>query len=231
MKPYYEHAGITIFHGDFREIWRYLSFECIICDPPYGRNCDLNTNGDRIPGDQDTAIRDAVIARSEPRIVFGSPFVPRPGGPRAVLIWDKSELTGMGDLSFPWKITHEEIYLFGEGFKVSGKRVGSILRFPLRPSWSNHPDSVSGLHPNEKPVQLMQALLAGCPWMEFIDPCCGSGATLQACKNLGKLGIGIEIEERYCEIAAKRLSQEVFTFPAAVDDCKEETTQLTKEIL
>jgi len=146
-----------------------------------------------------------------PKLLFGSPFVSGPPCD-AVLIWDKSELTGMGDLSFPWKISHEEIYVIGEGFR-SNRRRGSVLRYPLRPAWTNHPDAVSGLHPNEKPLSLMRSLLECCPWEAIADPTCGSGSTLQAAKQLGKSAIGIEIEEKYCEIAADRLSQEVIPFP------------------
>jgi DNA modification methylase len=211
VKPYYEHAGITIYHGDCREVLPSLDGDVIVCDPPYGRNVELSRRGGlTIKGDSDTSLRDWIINRSPRCLLFGSPFIIRPQC-KAVLVWDKSELTGMGDLNFPWKITHEEIYVFGDGFK-SKRRRGSVLRHPLRPSWANHPDSISGLHPTEKPVSLMMDLLDCCPWMEIIDPACGTGATLQAAKNLGKLAMGIEIEEKYCEIAAKRLSQEVMSF-------------------
>lgn len=211
MKPYYEGDGITIFHADFRDVMRYISFEAIVCDPPYGLNRELSTDGARIEGDHSTDIRDAVISYQCPKIIFGSPKVERPSGIRQTLIWDKSELTGMGDLDFPWKLTHEEVYIIGEGFR-SDKRRGSVLRHPLRPSWSNHPDSISGIHPTEKPVSLMVDLLLGCPWVEICDPCAGVGSTLQAAKNLGKLCIGIEVEERYCEAAANRLRQSVLNF-------------------
>jgi DNA modification methylase len=135
----------------------------------------------------------------------------RPKGFKSVLVWDKSELAGMGDLEFPWKLCHEEIYVYGNEF-IGTRRDSSVLDFPLRPPWTKHPDSVSGQHPNEKPLSLMSYLISRCPAGEILDPFMGSGTTLVAAKNLGRRAIGIEIEEKYCEIAAKRLSQKVFAF-------------------
>jgi len=212
MKPYYEHAGITIYHGDCREMLFLIGFDAIVCDPPYGLDVELSRRGCKtIQGDDSTVVRDFLVEEFEcPKLLFGSPAVQRPQHD-AILVWDKSELTGMGNLDFPWKRSHEEIYVIGQGFR-SNRRRGSVLRYPLRPSWTNHPDAVSGEHPTEKPIGLMLDLLECCPWNEVIDPCCGTGATLQAAKKLGKSAIGIEIEEKYCEIAAKRLSQEVLQF-------------------
>jgi len=70
-------------------------------------------------------------------------------------------------------------------------------------------DSLS--HPSAKPVALIQYLIQKLSAANnlLLDPFLGSGTTLRACKDLGRRGIGIEIEEKYCEIAARRLEQEV----------------------
>jgi hypothetical protein len=68
-------------------------------------------------------------------------------------------------------------------------------------------------HPSPKPLKAMQWLVSRFSGT-VIDPFMGSGTTLVAAKNLGRQAIGVEVEERYCEVAARRLSQEVFDFPA-----------------
>ena len=108
----------------------------------------------------------------------------------------------MGDLSFPWGPSHEEIYIIGEGF--AGPRMGTVLRR----------DRIGGNgdHPTEKPLSVLKRLIERCPSGGVVDPFMGVGSTLVAAKEMQRQAIGIEIEERYCEIAAKRLSQEVLDF-------------------
>ena len=118
-----------------------------------------------------------------------------------LLVWDTLGALGMGDLSIPWKPSHQEIYVIGRGF--SGRRTSDVLSF--------HPTQSTALrgkvHPHEKPVALMKELAGKCPEGTILDPFMGSGTTLRAAKDLNRKAIGIELEERYCEIAAKRMSQ------------------------
>ena len=62
----------------------------------------------------------------------------------------------------------------------------------------------------------METLIGRCPPGVVADPFAGSGATLIAARNLGRKSIGVELEERYCEIIAKRLDQQVINFDALI---------------
>jgi len=109
----------------------------------------------------------------------------------------------MGDLSFPWKNSFEEIYILGSGF--IGHRDEAVLRGHIQVSW----ESKGRSHPNQKPVSLMAYLASKHPAQTILDPFMGSGTTLRAAKDLGRSCIGIELEEKYCAIAVQRLRQEV----------------------
>ena len=112
----------------------------------------------------------------------------------------------MGDLSMPWKPNWEEIYIGGEGW--TGHRGSGVLSVPAPVSW-NSSTNAPRRHPHEKPVALIMRLLQKAPTGVVVDPFMGSGTTLRAARDLGRRAIGIEIEERYCEIAVQRLAQQV----------------------
>lgn len=210
MKPYYSDSWVTIYHGDCREVTEWLSADVLVTDPPYGMTLRSGWNGAfgdlRIEGDDTPEVRDAALSMwPGPALVFGRWSVARPTGTRMVLVWDKGSHAGMGDLSMPWKPQTEEIYVIGSGFL--GRRDSCVLRY----------NAIAGTvalaegrqHPTEKPVGLMRDLIGKCPPGTIADPFMGSGTTLRAAKDLGRKAIGVELDERYCEIAARRMGQEV----------------------
>ncbi len=214
MTPYYEQDGITIYHGDCLDVLPSVTADVLVTDPPYGIALNLSmdhrvgtdrTRARGVVGDEDTSLRDAVLDAWGTRaaVVFGSWKRARPQHTRMLLTWEKGMNCGMGDLSLPWKPNTEEIYVIGTGF--SGHRGSSVL-------WHQAPVSQVSwgrVHPTQKPVSLMRDIIAKCPLGIVLDPFMGSGTTLVAAKKLGRRAIGIEIEERYCEIAANRLAQRV----------------------
>jgi DNA modification methylase len=207
VKPYFTDGAVTIYHGDCREILPQLTYDCIVTDPPYGMAYQSGwKESSAVANDETPAVRDEVLALrgDKPALVFGRWSVARPLGARELLIWDKGDWPGMGDLSLPWGPSTEEIYVLGAGFV--GKRRGQILRDPKRPSGD------SANHPTEKPIGLMEMLVRACPPGVILDPFMGSGSTLVAAKNLGRRAIGIELEEKYCRVAVNRLSQSVLNF-------------------
>lgn len=230
MKPYYEHGGITIYHGDCREVLPQLepnSVDLIVTDPPYGVEFQSSWRQESfapIVGDhsQDVAkegIGEAIRVLQYQRhlYVFGRfDFSEFPITQAVELIWDKHHI-GMGDLEAPWGSQHEYIQFFVNWKRQPGRngnslaarmRKGTILKCAR-----THGELLR--HPTEKPVELIRELIESSSRLgeTVLDPFLGSGSTTEAAKIEGRRAIGIEIEEKYCEIAAKRLSQEVFDFP------------------
>lgn len=208
--PYYEDDLVTLYHGDCREVTAWLEADVLVTDPPYGMAYESNRNRDKrnakvgrtIAQDATTEVRDTILAAwgGRPALVFGKWTQPRPVGTKARLIWDK-RVQGTGDLSIPWGPTDEEIYVLGSGF--TGQRGGNVLSVQMLMSADRErPD-----HPTPKPTPLMERLILHTLGV-VADPFTGSGSTLLAAKNLGRKAIGVEVEERYCELAANRLAQD-----------------------
>lgn len=224
MKPYYDDGTCRIYHGDCREIDAWLDADVLVTDPPYGMSYQSNQRKgpklDRVAGDADTATRDAAIAlwgTQRPALVFGRWSVTPPDGERLRLIWWKEGNPGMGDLSIPWGPAHEDIHLLGVGWdRVTAgvKRQGSVITTTGVRGGASGDENKTG-HPTPKPEGLMTHLILRCPSGVIADPFMGSGTTLVAAKALGRKAIGVELDERFCEIAAKRMGQEVLDFGAA----------------
>lgn len=207
-----EIGDAVLYHGDCLEILPTLpKVDAIVTDPPYGIAAAVSTENATIRGDENTVARDFALnaLKWESGIVFGSPKVPKPENCILTMIWSKGPFVGMGDLAFPWKLTHEEIYLLGAKSRWSGKREESVLHdpalFPNLPA-ANRARGEDFEHPTQKPVSLICRLLAKLNAPLICDPFMGSGTTGVACANLGRKFIGIEIERKYFDIACERIA-------------------------
>lgn len=220
MKPYYEHAGITIYHGDCREIAPTLGDEfAVVTDPPYGM--DWDTDSTRYTAGEERHKRG--MGRSDWGEIHGDnePFDPaRWLQYPAAVFWGYHHFAQALPLGSVFVWIKRADHLFGSflsdcelAWRKGGHGVYAYRKqFPPPSRMAENDGSVA--HPTQKPLGLMAWCIARCgsESLPVLDPFMGSGTTLRAAKNLGRKAIGIEIEERHCEIAAKRLSQEVL-FP------------------
>lgn len=218
LKPYYEHAGITIYHGDCRDVleeWEGLrtqSFDLLLTDPPYGIEMSKGFGGfggfgtpiprkayadtwDSERPSPETLIRSIRICRQA--IIWGGNFFADVlQQSKHWYVWDKlNTMPSFGDCELAWtNIPRNSVK------KVTIEWNGLLGKEQARD------------HPTQKPESLFRWCLMQVPTCRSVlDPFMGSGTTLVAAKRLGKQATGIEREERYCEIAAKRLSQEVLS--------------------
>lgn len=220
MTPYYEHGGIAIYHGDCREILPTLDkVDLVLTDPPYGLN---EKWGDSKPGwvskkingcgklwhgtpEWDRSTSEVIVAeaisKADRAIIWGGNYYPLPPT-NSWLIWDKMQKHTGSEAELAWSNLDQPVRVFRmsrvEAFQVNdlsslGKQRGKERKY----------------HPNQKPFLLMRWCLSFSHAETVLDPFMGSGTTLRAAKDLGRQAIGIEIEEKYCEIAANRLAQEV----------------------
>lgn len=221
-KPYYDHAGITIYHGDCREFFS-LPFDVLVTDPPYGVNLGKHASAGRDEpkqlgkigyetyDDTDENLRSIVvpavscfIGRSVRACVFCA------GGKIGAF----PEPSCVGGVYVPsavarnsWGFQNYNFILF---YGVAPRMEKGCYFTTLK---STDAASKSG-HPCPKPLSWMRWIVerATSPGDVVLDPFMGSGTTLRAAKDLGLKAVGIEMEEKYCEIAARRLDQEVLQF-------------------
>lgn len=212
IQPYYKDDYATIYHGDCCEILPQIEkVDLVLTDPPYGmaynhgkttnRKWDSRHHGVAITGDD--APFDPVVFLGFPQVVlWGANYYADKLPPsRGWLVWQKRpnmKPNDFSDCELAWTNQPMPVRCFSHMWN-------GVLR--------DSEVAQKTLHPTQKPIALMRWCLSFFPEAKTIlDPFMGSGATLRAAKDLGLQSIGIEIEEKYCEIAAERLRQEVFDF-------------------
>ena len=202
MKPYYDHGGITIYHGDCREVLPTLApVDLVLTDPPYG------LDGEDFPA-VESALRDARYDSAAVILDWRNPI----RGPRKVgeVVWEYGWVSGFRSLAKSGVChTHNTIHLLGNASRMRFTDGSLLLRGPGLSSPRHTSFAKKSGHPHEKPIGLMVWLLDRMVGDTVLDPFCGSGTTLVAAQKSGRHAIGIELEEKYCEIAAERLRQEV----------------------
>lgn len=214
MKPYYADDLVTLYHGDCRDVAEWLTADVLVTDPPYGRGWRqgrlARSKSDSHPGianDLDTTARDAALDLWNGRhgLVFGDLVLPPPSGTKQTLIFRKPPNAGHRGAMGGRRRDAEAIYMIGPWLSGLGGTT-SILTTGARSQ--GNPSSPQGRygHPHAKPLDLMAELIEMCPPGAIADPFCGSGSTLVAAKVLSRRAIGVELEERYCEAAARRLA-------------------------
>jgi site-specific DNA-methyltransferase (adenine-specific) len=219
LSPFYDAGGIKLYNCDCRAV--EVASDLIVTDPPYGQSFISGMSGAKwgmlFNDDQPEIVEDCLahalkgLRRHRHVYIFSGRLdlskLPLSG--ITELIWDK-EIIGMGDLTQPWGLQHEKIIFacheFSKANREKGKgnlsarlRKGSVLRSQRAQSGAMH-------HPTEKPVDILRQMIESSSVMGEVvyDPFAGSGSTLIAAMLEGRQGVGCEIDERYCEIAAKR---------------------------
>lgn len=214
MKPYYVDDNVTLYHGDCLEMDEWRTADVLVTDPPYGISWRIGRNHAAksrahagIVNDEDTSVRDAALlcwTLFKPAIVFGSFRATAPRGVRQTLVWKKPIDAGVVGSTMGYRTDVELVYLIGPHVRRRASR-SSVLE-----SRCGMARYRSG-HPHAKPSAILEQLIE---WTEgtVADPFAGSGSTLVAARNLGRKAIGVEIDERYCELIAHRLDQQCFEF-------------------
>jgi DNA modification methylase len=206
-KPYYADDAVTIYHGDCRELLPHIEADVLVTDPPYGLGGIMQGGGVKwplwggcsragLPWDASAPeFLPTVASAFEEAIVWGGNFFALPPS-RGWLVWDKIvRQFSSGHVELAWTNLDQPIRAFNYSH-------GSLA-------------AEGKQHPTQKPLSLMKWAIGFTAGRTVLDPFMGSGTTLRAAKDLGRKAIGIELEERYCEIAAERMGQEVLDLGAA----------------
>lgn len=236
MRPYYQHGGITIYHGDCMEVLPLLidvegknSVDCVITDPPYGIG---QADWDKAVPMEWFGLAQPLISHRGSAYIFGNPITLS----RFQVCWEQQGVKWSARTTWvyesggrhrnSWTCKHEDCLFFkmsdheleipSEPSKCKDKRwgddriMGDVWSIPR--IMANFGERVD--HPTQKPLELMHIPIRASTTRGalILDPFMGSGTTLRAAKDLHRKAIGIELEERYCELAARRMSQEVFQF-------------------
>lgn len=230
LLPFYQDEYVTLYHGDCRELLPTLpDVSLVVTDPPYilgiastGQEGKAGGWGDMMNSAYWYAAwlsecKRLTANKQGATWVFNSwrsfPILARAAydarwAIQSLLVWDKGGLGPGGQQGL--RPTYELAALFTHPqFALTNRSLPDVWQCP------RVPPTLDG-HPAAKPLSLLERIIKESSGDVILDPFSGSGSTLVAAKNLRKKAIGIEIEKRYCELAAKRLAQDVLPLCEAI---------------
>ncbi len=227
-KPYFRDDSVVIYHADCRDILPKMpQVDLVLTSPPYNIGLGYGEYKDDLGEDAFHQMNAEWLAMTAERASDGARLYivvsdkmlwwirgeAESAGWKyhQLLTWCKPNLAGVaGRISGDWNYLAEPILLFRYGKRtpmMNGE--GTTHNYFVIPSpqsnWAAEPKE----HPAQWPLLLARRIISRTPGDLILDPFMGSGTTLRAAKDLGRFAVGIEIEERFCEIAAKRMSQTV----------------------
>jgi DNA modification methylase len=214
IKPYFQDEWATIYYADCRDILPELpKVDLVLTDPPYGINIAKNgkIGGKKCANVKNYGIQEwdkkpiddelikMVIEKANHSIIFGGNYyLFNPSS--CWIVWDKDNTANFADCELAWTNYDTAVrkYLWRWNGMLQQDMTNKEYRY----------------HPTQKPLGLFNLILSDYSKETdlILDPFMGSGTTLVAAKKLGRHSIGIEISEKYCEIAVKRLQQTVMNF-------------------
>jgi len=211
MKPYYETELGKLWHGDCADILKYTSRGfCVFTDPPYGIDiAKTGTVGVRVKAglteyrksDWDKArpsesVFKQILEHKKVLLFGGNYFADILPPSKCWLVWDKK---------IPKGFTKAQIELIWTNLTTYSRLYDVLWHGMIRNRGDGDEERY---HPTQKPIVLISNIITDLNLDNIIDPFLGSGTTAIACERLNRRWIGIEIEEKYCEIAAKRIENE-----------------------
>jgi site-specific DNA-methyltransferase (adenine-specific) len=239
--PYYDRDGIVIYNADCRDILPHLEpVDLVLTDPPYP---DLKGGtkyafagvaptpvgtvtigtpwgielAEWLPAAWETSRLGMMVFCSYHSVAEVASFVPKEKRVALVSWYKRNSPPAIANVP---RFTAEFAWLFKKSPGLKWRNItNTVIDIPMLQSGCmtterlRDPNGETS-HPTQKPVALMRTLMA-VGGDTILDPFMGSGTTLRAAKDLGRRAIGIEIEERYCEIAVRRLSQQVLPLEIA----------------
>ena len=216
MTPYYDEGGITIYNARCEDVLPSIDptdVDLLLTDPPYGIDLDTDYKARgisartylRIEGDRAEFDPAPLLAYGACVLWGGNYFAHLLPPSNGWLFWDKRKLNDTN-----WSGSEAELAWTNLSAGVRGFR--HLWLGGMRDSETRY-----HVHPTQKPVALMRWIIDRWtkPGDMVLDPFMGSGPVAQACHELGRRYIGIELVEGYCKIAVGRLSQQAFDFGGA----------------